>query len=270
MPPQPEVKSPEVKSRELKLPAAKSPAAKTTAAKVPDAKLHAGQVVRRLAKHYPDAVCALNFSNPPELLVATILSAQCTDVRVNLVTPALFERYPNAQAFAAAKLPEIERLIQSAGFFRNKAKNIQQCCRQIVEQHDGELPRDLESLVQLAGVGRKTANVLLGVAFAIPSGVVVDTHVGRLSIRLGLTAKTDAVRAERDLMAVLPRKEWIAFSHRMIHHGRQICIARRPKCEICPLADICPQIGVERANDKLRITKDKLRTKNRSPTGKLL
>ncbi len=238
-----------------------------TEVKLPEAKRHAGQIVRRLAKYYPDAVCALNFSSPLQLLIATILSAQCTDQRVNLVTPELFRRFPTAQALAAAPLAEIERLIQSAGFFRNKAKNIQQCCRQIVEQHGGELPRDLETLVQLAGVGRKTANVLLGVAFGIPSGVVVDTHVGRLSIRLGLTDKTDAVRAERDLMAILPKKEWIDFSHRMIHQGRQICIARRPKCDICPLSDICPKIGVEA---KLRVTKDELRTKNRKPTGKLL
>ncbi|MDZ4817988.1 MAG: endonuclease III [Planctomycetota bacterium] len=208
------------------------------------AKKHAQHVLERLAIAYPDAVCALNHSTPLQLLIATILSAQCTDQRVNLVTPALFNRFPTAQAFAAGPLSEIEQLVQSTGFFRNKAKNIQLCCRAIVERHNGKVPKDLDSLVALAGVGRKTANVLLGTAFGIPSGVVVDTHVGRISIRLGLTKQTDPVRAERDLMAIIPQSEWINYSHRLIHHGRQVCLARKPRCEICTLADICPKVGV--------------------------
>jgi endonuclease-3 len=211
---------------------------------LPDAKRHAAQVVRRLKAAYPDAHCALHFHTPLQLLVATILSAQCTDVRVNIVTKDLFQKYPDAAAFAVAKPADLERAVQSTGFFRNKAKNIKACCTDLVEQHGGRVPEELDALVKLAGVGRKTANVVLGTAFGIPSGVVVDTHVGRLSKRLGLTRQTDAVKIERDLMALLPKKEWVDFSHRMIAHGRKICIARKPKCEECPLLTICPQIGV--------------------------
>ncbi len=220
-----------------------------------DAKRHAGKVAKRLARHYAAAECALHFTSPLELLIATILSAQCTDERVNMVTPELFRRFPTAEDLAQAPLSETERIIQSTGFFRNKAKNIKECCRRLVEEHGGEIPQDLEALVRLPGIGRKTANVVLGTAFGIPSGVVVDTHVGRLSIRLGLTKQTDAVKVERDLMALLPQQEWIAFSHRMIHHGRRICVARNPKCEICPFNDICPKIGV--AEPKKRISKGK-------------
>ncbi len=209
-----------------------------------DAKRHAGQIVRRLKTAYPQAHCALNYHSPLQLLVATILSAQCTDVRVNMVTPDLFRRYPDAAAFAKAKLPELEKAIQSTGFFRNKAKNIKACCTQLVEQHAGRVPEDLDALVQLPGVGRKTANVVLGTAFGVATGVVVDTHVTRLSGRLGLTRHTDAVRIERDLIAQLPRREWIDFGHRMIAHGRRICVARKPRCDECPLAEICPRIGV--------------------------
>ncbi len=209
-----------------------------------DAKRYAAQVVRRLRKTYGDAECALTFKNPLELLIATILSAQCTDVRVNLVTPQLFRKYPTAAAYAKAKLPELERAIQSTGFFRSKAKNIQACCRQLVDRFGGEVPADLESLVGLPGVGRKTANVVLGTAFKVASGVVVDTHVARLSHRLGLTTHTDPQKIERDLMDLLPKREWIDFSHMLIHHGRRICIARRPKCDECPLEDICPRNGV--------------------------
>jgi endonuclease III len=208
------------------------------------AKSHAAQVGRRLAKSYPTATCALNFESPLQLLVATILSAQCTDVRVNLVTKSLFTKYPDAQAFAKAKLPQLEREIQSTGFFRNKAKNIQACCQALVNEYGGQVPRDLEALVKLPGVGRKTANVVLGTAFGLATGVVVDTHVARLSYRLGLTAQTDPVKIEQDLMAVVPKTEWIDFSHRLIHHGRQICVARKPRCSECPLADVCPRIGV--------------------------
>jgi endonuclease III len=209
-----------------------------------DGKRHAAQIVKRLKAAYPDAHCALNFHTPLELLVATILSAQCTDTRVNIVTKDLFRKYPNAQAFAAARQSDLERAIQSTGFFRNKAKNIKNCCRELVETFNGQVPRDLDALVKLPGVGRKTANVVLGTAFGIPTGVVVDTHVTRLSRRLGMTTHTDAVKIERDLMAEIPQREWIDFAHRMIAHGRRICLARKPKCDICPLTAICPRIGV--------------------------
>jgi endonuclease-3 len=211
---------------------------------LPDAKRHAAQVVRRLKAAYPDAHCALNFHTPLQLLVATILSAQCTDVRVNIVTKDLFQKYPDAEAFAKARQADLEKAIQSTGFFRNKAKNIKACCTDLVAKHDGRVPENLDALVTLAGVGRKTANVVLGTAFGIPSGVVVDTHVARLSKRLGLTRHGDPVKIERDLMQLLPKREWVDFSHRMIAHGRKICIARKPRCEECPLLSICPQLGV--------------------------
>jgi endonuclease-3 len=203
----------------------------------------AGRVRRGLAGLYPDAHCALHHDGPLQLLVATILSAQCTDARVNLVTPALFARYPDAHAFATADPRELEKLIQSTGFFRNKARNIIQCCRQLVDQHGGAVPATMEELVPLPGVGRKTANVILGTAFDTP-GITVDTHVGRLSRRLGLTAATDPVKVEQDLMRLLPRKEWTMFSHRLIFHGRQVCHARKPDCAGCKLAAFCPRIGV--------------------------
>jgi endonuclease-3 len=208
-------------------------------------KRHAARIAKQLQADYPDAVCALRFSSPLELLIATILSAQCTDERVNLVTKDLFQRYKSAADYARAPLEKLELAIQSTGFFRSKAKNIQGCCQQLVEQHDGQVPQDLESLVALPGVGRKTANVVLGTAFGIASGVVVDTHVMRISQRLGMTRQADAVKIEQDLMAQLPRDAWIDFSHRMIHHGRRVCIARRPKCDQCSLARWCPRIGVE-------------------------
>jgi endonuclease-3 len=197
-----------------------------------------------LLELYPDAHCALHFRTPLELLVATILSAQCTDVRVNQVTPALFARYPDAEAYANADLAELEMLIQSAGFFRNKAKNIQACCRDLVKNHAGEVPPTMEELVPLAGVGRKTANVILGNAFGIP-GIPVDTHVGRLSRRMGLTEHEDPVKVEKDLMKLIPKDDWTMFGHRMIFHGRQVCHSRRPKCEECVLRKICPKVGVE-------------------------
>jgi endonuclease-3 len=203
----------------------------------------AGRIVRTLARLYPDAHCALHFANPLQLLVATILSAQCTDERVNQVTPAMFERYPDAHAFAAAEPAELEKRIKSTGFFRNKTKNIITCCRQLVELHGGEVPRTMEELVPLAGVGRKTANVILGNVYDVP-GIPVDTHVGRLSQRMGLTPHTDPVKIERDLMALVPRKEWTMFGHRMIFHGRQVCHARKPLCEQCALAPFCPRVGV--------------------------
>ncbi|MBA4105744.1 MAG: endonuclease III [Pirellula sp.] len=209
-----------------------------------DVKRRAGQVVRVLKKEYPEVHCALVHSSPFELLVATILSAQCTDARVNIVTPPLFKKYPDPAAFAAAPLPAIEKAIQSTGFFRNKAKNIKAASTAIVDDYGGEVPKTLDELVGLAGVGRKTANVVLGVAFGQATGVVVDTHVGRLSRRLGLMTNDDAVKVEADLMAIIPKKEWIDFSHRLIAHGRQVCIARKPKCEVCVMNDFCPRIGV--------------------------
>jgi endonuclease-3 len=220
-----------------------------------DAKRHAARIVRRLKAAYPDVHCALNFSSPFELLIATILSAQCTDTRVNIVTKDLFKRFPNPAAYATAKRADLERAIQSTGFFRNKAKSIATCCEQLVAEHHSEVPRDLETLVKLPGVGRKTANVVLGTAYGIPTGVVVDTHVGRLSKRLGLTKHTDAVKIERDLMELIPKREWIDFSHRMIAHGRQICLARKPKCEVCPLESMCPKIGVADGKAAARLKK---------------
>lgn len=207
-------------------------------------KKRAGQVLKRLKVDYPTAECALNYESPLQLLVATILSAQCTDVRVNIVTKELFKKYQTAADFAAVSQPALEKAIQSTGFFRNKAQNIRACCQQLVERYDGEVPQDLDALVELPGVGRKTANVVLGTAFGLATGVVVDTHVSRLSQRLGLTTHKDAVKIERDLIEELPRKEWVGFSHRMIHHGRQICVARKPRCEQCSMLKFCPQIGV--------------------------
>lgn len=201
-------------------------------------------IVRLLSRQYPDATCSLDFTTPLELLVATILSAQCTDERVNRVTKDLFLKYRSAADYAASDPEELERAIQSTGFFRNKAKSIRACCQILADEHGGRVPADLESLVALPGIGRKTANVILGTAFGLPSGVVVDTHVGRLSRRLGLTAQKDAVKVERDLMEQVQEAEWIAFSHRMIQLGRQVCTARKPKCDECPLKKVCPKIGV--------------------------
>ena len=218
---------------------------KNTILKHTDLKRHAAKVVRRLRKDYPEVTCALLHRTPLQLLVSTILSAQCTDVRVNIVTEDLYKKYKTAEDFATAPIKQLEKAIQSTGFFRNKAKNIKACCQQLARRYDGKVPRDLGELVELPGVGRKTANVVLGTAYGIASGVVVDTHVGRISMRLGLTDQKDAVKAERDLIALLPKKEWIDFSHRMIYHGRAICAARKAKCEECSMDDICPRIGVK-------------------------
>jgi endonuclease-3 len=206
-------------------------------------KRRAREIVRDLARLYPSSECALSHTNPLQLLVATILSAQCTDARVNMVTPALFARYPEAAAFANADPAELESLIRSTGFFRAKARSIIACCQQIVERHGGEVPRTMEELVHLSGIGRKTANVILGVGFGVP-GIAVDTHVTRLSRRMGLTVHDDPVKIEHDLMALVPRKEWTRFGLRMILHGRQVCTARKPNCDGCGVAPHCPKIGV--------------------------
>jgi endonuclease-3 len=203
------------------------------------------RIIRELARLYPDAHCALVHENPLQLLVATILSAQCTDVRVNLVTPALFTRYPDAAAYANADRMELEGMIQSTGFYRNKAQNIMKCCHQLVARHGGEVPRTMEELMPLPGIGRKTANVILGNAFGVP-GIPVDTHVGRLSRRMGLTRHKNPVKVERVLMALVPQEEWTMFGHRMIYHGRRVCHARNPRCDQCALAALCPKIGVRR------------------------
>jgi endonuclease-3 len=180
------------------------------------------------------------YQDPFQLLVATILSAQTTDVRVNMVTPALFARYPTAASLARAKVGDVEKLISSVGFYRTKAKNLVGMAQRLVAEHGGEVPRTMAELQALPGVGRKTANVVLGNAFGINEGIAVDTHVGRLSLRLGLTRHTDPVKIEQDLMRLIPREDWTLFSHLLIFHGRQICIARKPKCNECVLADICP------------------------------
>jgi endonuclease-3 len=202
-----------------------------------------------LQSAYPEALCALNHETPFQLLVATILSAQCTDERVNMVTPSLFKKYPTPQALAMARQDELEDVIRSTGFYRNKARNLIGMAQAVVENHDGELPQSLEELVRLPGVGRKTANVLLGTAYGIPSGVVVDTHVSRITQLLGLTKGNSAEQIERDLMELIPQDEWIHFSHRLIHHGRRICIARRPKCSECPLRVDCSRVGLPNLPD---------------------
>jgi endonuclease-3 len=201
---------------------------------------HAREIQRRLALAYPDAHCELDHRNPFELAVATVLSAQCTDKRVNLVTPELFRRWPDAYALDAARLEEVEEVIKSTGFFRNKAKSLKGLARQLVAEHGGELPSTMDALVALPGIGRKTANVVLGNAFGMNEGVVVDTHVARLSARFGLTKETDAVRIERALMPLFERSSWAQLSHLMIWHGRRTCDARKPKCNDCVLVDVCP------------------------------
>jgi len=203
------------------------------------------KILAALQQIYPDAHCELNFSSPLELLVATILSAQCTDKRVNLVTAELFKKYRTAKDFAAAPLADLEAAVKSTGFFRNKAKNIQACCAALVAKFGGEVPRTLEELHALAGVGRKTANVVLGNAYGLNVGVVVDTHVTRLANRLGFAKGTDAVKLEQDLMPLVPQTDWCQFSHWLIWHGRRRCAARSPDCANCELQKLCPQIGVK-------------------------
>lgn len=205
-----------------------------------DLKKRAREIDKRLQKRYPDAKIALDFTTPFELLIATILAAQSTDVRVNIVTKSLFRKYPGPAAFAAADQVEMEKDVKQTGFFRNKARAVINCSKAIMERHGGEVPRTMEELVELPGVGRKTANVVLGNAFQTPVGVVVDTHVGRVSGRLGLTESADPVVIEQDLMELLPRETWTGFANRLIHHGRQTCEARKPKCDECVVNDLCP------------------------------
>ncbi len=204
----------------------------------------ARRIITGLRKTYPDAHCELDFSTPLELLVATILSAQCTDKQVNLVTAGLFRRYRTAADYAGAPTAQLEEDVKRLGFFRNKARSIQGCCRQLVARHGGEVPRTMEELVQLPGVGRKTANVVLGNVFDTNVGIVVDTHVTRLSQRLGLTAQKDPVKIELDLMKLVPREQWTLFSHWIIWHGRRRCAARKPECDVCEIREVCPRIGV--------------------------
>ncbi|MAE67664.1 MAG: endonuclease III [Phycisphaeraceae bacterium] len=213
---------------------------RTTAA----AREKADRIYRELEALYPDATCALKHRGPFQLLIATILSAQCTDVRVNMVTPALFRRFPTPRRMADAGRDELEELVRTTGFFRNKAKSIKGASTRITDLHGGRVPKAMDELLQLPGVARKTANVVLGNAFGINEGVVVDTHVGRLSRRLGLTRQKDPVRIERDLMVRFDASRWTMLAHLLIYHGRQVCAARKPKCEDCALAELCPKVGV--------------------------
>ena len=207
----------------------------------------AGAIYRILSKEYPDACCELDFDTPFQLLVATVLSAQCTDKRVNAVTPALFAKYPSAREMASARLADIERLVKSTGFFRAKARNIKTLSQELISKYDGEVPAELEKLVLLPGVGRKTANVVLGNAFGIASGVVVDTHVLRLSQRMGLTKQKTPEKVEADLQKIIPKKHWVTFPHWLITHGRGSCNARKPACAECVLEAICPKVGVSKS-----------------------
>lgn len=215
----------------------------------------AGVVYQRLKTLYPDAHCELNHSNPFELLIATILSAQCTDVRVNMVTPGLFKKFPTPQKLAKAKLEDVEEAIKSINFFRNKSKSLIGCAQDLMTKHQGEVPKTVEELSELPGVGRKTANVVLGNAFNINTGIVVDTHVKRTAALLGLTKQTDPVKVEVDLMKLFPNEQWTELSHLLIFLGRRTCIARRPQCDLCTLKDVCA------SKDKL------LKAPKKSPRG---
>lgn len=208
-----------------------------------DAKNIAGMIAA-LKKAYPDAYCSLDHKDPFQLLIATILSAQCTDKRVNMVTPSLFEKYPGPAKMAAAPLADLEKLIRSTGFYKSKALSLKEASKAITENFDGKVPRSMDELRTLRGVARKTANVVLGSAFGIAAGVVVDTHVKRLAFRLGLTRETDPGKVETVLMKMVPEKYWIWFAHALVLHGRAVCGARKPLCEKCPLSALCPKLGV--------------------------
>ncbi|MEP7037113.1 MAG: endonuclease III [Acidobacteriota bacterium] len=212
---------------------------------ISDKKKLTRQIIKRLKNEYPDAHCALVHSNAFELLIATILSAQCTDVRVNIVTADLFRKYRQPEDYLKVSQEELEQDIRSTGFFRNKAKNIQAACEKIIENFGGEIPQTMEEILTLNGVARKTANVVLGNAFGIASGVVVDTHVSRLSQRLGLTGETTPEKIENDLAELVPKKDWIIFPHLLIWHGRAVCQARKPKCAECVLEDLCPSSSLK-------------------------
>jgi endonuclease-3 len=214
------------------------------------------KIIVALDRTYPDVHCELKHTNPLELLIATILSAQCTDKRVNIVAKELFKKYRSAADYANAPLAELERAIKTTGFFRNKAKNIRACCRKLVERYDGQVPRTMEELTQLDGVGRKTANVVLGNAFGINVGVVVDTHVARLSHRLGLTKQTAPEKIEQDLMSLIPQRQWALFSHWLIWHGRRRCSARKPDCGHCEIKKLCPKVGIKNFTTKTRRHKE--------------
>jgi endonuclease-3 len=220
-----------------------------------------------LATQWPSAVVELDHQNPYQLLVATILAAQSSDKQINLITPALFAKYPDATALAAADQAELEVLIHSSGFFRNKAKHLIAMAQAVVERHGGEIPRTMAELVAIPGIGRKTANVVLGSAMGIAEGIVVDLHVSRVAPRLHLTAQTDPVKIEQDLMKLLPREQWIPFAHRMIWHGRRICFPQRPDCEHCPLAPLCPSAGMSFVAPKPKpMLKPKPKLKAQKPT----
>lgn len=210
-----------------------------------DKRKRARKIVRTLAREYPDAECALLHESAYQLTVATILSAQCTDERVNATTPALFEKYPTAESLAKSRQKDVEKIIKPLGFFRNKAENIRGFAKMLIEEFDGELPKTLDEMTSLPGVGRKTANVVLGTWYGLPTGVVVDTHVKRISNLLGLVDTKNADIIERELNQILPKKEWIMYSHRVIHHGRQVCIARRPQCTDCALLKNCERVGLD-------------------------
>ena len=202
------------------------------------------EIITRLRAAYPDAHCALDYETPLQLLAAVILSAQCTDERVNLTTPALFARYPTVEALAAADPAELEAIVRPTGFYRNKARFLRQAAARLLAEYNGEVPPEMDALLSLPGVARKTANVVRGEIYGLADGVTVDTHVKRLSARLGLTAETDPVKIERDLMGVIPRQSWIEIAHLLIWHGRRVCTARKPNCPACPLNDICPSSSV--------------------------
>ena len=207
------------------------------------------EVIARLRAAHPDAHCALDYETPLQLLAAVILSAQCTDERVNLTTPALFVRYPTAEALAAADPEELEAIVRPTGFYRNKARFLRQTAARLLEEYGGEVPPQMEELLTLPGVARKTANVVRGEIYGLADGITVDTHVKRLSARLGLTVETDPVKVERDLMAVIPRESWIEIAHLLIWHGRRLCTARKPNCQACPLNDICPSSSCQLSVD---------------------
>ena len=211
---------------------------------IEEQKKRVAKIITILKQEFPDARCMLNFTSPLELLVSTILSAQCTDEQVNKVTDNLFKKYRTAGDYAEAPLEEIEQDVRSTGFYRNKAKNLQQCCQQLVLQYNGEVPSKMEELTQLHGVGRKTANVVLGNVFGVP-GIVIDTHVKRISGRLGLTEHDDPDKIEQDLVVIVPQEEWTLFSHLLAFHGRRTCDARQPLCMICPIGEWCPSKEVE-------------------------